>query len=60
MGLWYMAHFSFAFKLQQQDGGGQKKAQNNLKDRDNKCVTNIILIKQYVFFKIIFLAFLFY
>ena len=55
-----MAHFSFAFKLQQQDGGGQKKAQNNLKERDNKCVTNIILIKQYVFFKIIFLAFLFY
>lgn len=38
MRLWYMAHFSFAFKLQQQDGRRQKKAQNNLKGGDSKCV----------------------
>lgn len=30
-----MAHFSFTFKLQQQDGRGEKKAQNDLKDITN-------------------------
>lgn len=33
--LWYVAHFSFAFKLQNQDGRRQEKAQDDLQQKQS-------------------------